>query len=182
MRIISGKYGGINLITPANNRITHPMGDRQRMAIFNIIGNASFKGAAVLDIYSGSGSLGMEALSRGSDSVTFVDNNFLAISAINDNLRKIKGNDNKKITVVKKTAENFIKNQKSKFDIIFADPPYDDIKLSTIEMIFSLLKPGALMVLSHPGRGEAPTGNNGVVVVDNRSYASANITFYRRIS
>lgn len=178
MRIISGKYRGMTIVTPKNNSITHPMGDRQRLAIFNIIGNDSMINANVLDLYAGSGSLGIEALSRGASSATFVDNNFYAISALKNNLLKI--NDNYAANIQKMTVENFLKQNKRYFDVIFADPPYDNMKLSTIEMIFGLLKPGALMVLSHPGRGEVPTGNNGVVVVDNRSYASANITFYRR--
>jgi 16S rRNA G966 N2-methylase RsmD len=65
------------------------------------------------------------------------------------------------------------------FDVIFADPPYTDPQLSTVSKLFGLLKPNALMVLSHPGKGEVPA-KNGVVVVDNRSYGNADLTFYRR--
>ena len=64
-------------------------------------------------------------------------------------------------------------------DLIFADPPYDDTQFSTVQTLFNLLKPGAVMVLSHPGKGEVPT-ENGIVVVDNRSYGNAFLTFYRR--
>ena len=73
-------------------------------------------------------------------------------------------------------------NAEAQFDLIFADPPYHDVQFSTVEKLFLHLKPGALMVLSHPGRGEAPTGAKGIVVVDNRSYGTASLTFFRRES
>ena len=65
------------------------------------------------------------------------------------------------------------------FDVILVDPPYHDPQFSTVEKLLDLLNPSALMVLSHPGKGEVPT-KNGVVVVDNRSYGNAYLTFYRR--
>ena len=65
------------------------------------------------------------------------------------------------------------------FDIIFVDPPYHDVQFSTAILLMGLLKPSALMVLSHPGRSECPT-RPGVVVVDNRSYGDATLTLFRR--
>ena len=67
-----------------------------------------------------------------------------------------------------------------KYDIIFADPPYKNPQFSTVSKLFGLLKPGGLMVLSHPGRGEEPNLGNEIVVVDNRSYGNAYLTSFRR--
>ena len=83
--------------------------------------------------------------------------------------------------IIRTTVSNWLATYKGDaFDIIFADPPYHDPQFSTVEKLFDLLKPGGLMVLSHPGRGEEPT-RNGVIVVDHRSYGNAVLTFYRRI-
>jgi 16S rRNA G966 N2-methylase RsmD len=66
------------------------------------------------------------------------------------------------------------------FDVIFADPPYHDVQFSTVSRLFSHLKLGGTMILSHPGKGEVPSGAKGIVVVDNRSYGNANLTYFRR--
>ena len=82
--------------------------------------------------------------------------------------------------LIKATVSNWLDTtNEDGFDLILADPPYHDTQFSTISRALSLLKPGALMVLSHPGKGEVPS-KNGVVVVDNRSYGNLNLTFYRR--
>ena len=68
------------------------------------------------------------------------------------------------------------------YDIIFADPPYHDLQLSTVSKLFAILKPNGLMVLSHTGRGEVPNLSElGIVVVDNRSYGNAHLTSFRRV-
>jgi 16S rRNA (guanine966-N2)-methyltransferase len=82
--------------------------------------------------------------------------------------------------VIRATVSAWSETSTDEFDIIFADPPYHDPQLSTVSKLFSYLKPGGLMILSHPGRGEAPSEVKGIVVVDNRSYGNANLTFFRR--
>ena len=178
VRIIAGQYGGQNIKTPHNNGITHPMGDRVRSAIFSIIGD-SIKGCDILDSFAGSGSLGFESLSRGAKSVVFIDNNIDAKNTILENIKKLNIND--KCTVIKTKINTYVDQTTEKFDIIFADPPYNDPQFSTVKLLFGLLKPGALMVLSHPGKGEVSFNGKKIVVVDNRSYSSAFLTFYRRV-
>lgn len=176
IRIISGKYGGRQIKAPDSGR-THPMGERVRNALFNSIGD-EIRGADVLDVFAGTGAVGLEALSRGADSVVFVEKDRLAQKILSENVKSLDVENTTEI--VRTTLSNWLTTYKGKhFDIIFADPPYYDTQFSTVKKLFSLLKPGGLMVLSHPGRGEKPT-EAGVVVVDNRSYGNAFLTFYRR--
>jgi 16S rRNA (guanine966-N2)-methyltransferase len=152
------------------------MSERARGALFNIIAE-ELPGANVLDAFAGSGSLGLEAMSRGAESVVFVEKDRIAAKIIQNNIDLLRIDQAK---VVKSTLSNWLDTtQSSGFDIIFADPPYHDPQFSTVTRLFGLLKPGALMVLSHPGKGEVPS-KTGVVVVDNRSYGNLNLAFYRR--
>jgi 16S rRNA (guanine966-N2)-methyltransferase len=176
IRIISGSLGGRKIEAPDNSR-THPMSERIRNALFNSIGS-EITGAKVLDAFAGSGAVGLEAISRGAISVTFVERDRIALKALTKNITSL-GVENK-CSVIRTTVGNWIDtNSTDQFDIIFADPPYHDTQFSTVRRLFGLLKPGGLMVLSHPGRGEEPT-EPGVVVVANRSYGNAFLTFYRR--
>lgn len=175
MRIISGEFGGRIIDAPSNKR-THPMSERVRNALFNSI-SSDIEDAEVLDAFSGSGSIGFEALSRGAKHVTFIENDRLAIKILKKNIDDL-GCENRATLVSGPVSSWLENNPDKKFDIIIADPPYHNVQFSTVKKLFGYLKSGALMVLSHPGRGEVPTAN-GVVVVDNRSYGTAALTFYR---
>jgi len=176
LRIISGKFGGRSIQAP-NGKITHPMSERVRGSLFNIISD-EIKDAEVLDIFAGTGSIGLEALSRGASHVTFVERDRIATKILAENIDAL--GVSSLVTAVQIGAGTWIeKNQGKLYDIIFADPPYNNVQLSTVSRLFGLLKPNGLMVLSYPGRGEMPTVN-GVVVVDNRSYGIAALTFYRK--
>lgn len=175
VRIISGKYGG-RVIDAPDRRSTHAMSERARNALFNSLAG-EVEGARVLDAFAGSGSLGIEALSRGADSAVFVEKDRIAAKIIQNNLDLLRTNNG---TVIKATVSNWIDtSDDEQFDVIFVDPPYHDPQFSTVKRLFGLLKPGALMVLSHSGKGEVPS-KTGVVVVDNRSYGNLNLTLYRR--
>jgi len=175
LRIISGKFGGRSIQAPSG-RLTHPMSSRVRGSLFNII-NEQLVGAEVLDVFAGTGSLGLESLSRGAKKATFIERDRLASKILIENIKSL--NVVASTTVVQIGARTWIdKNLDKSYDIIFADPPYNDLQLSTVSSLASLLKPNGLMVLSYPGRGELPTVQ-GVVVVDNRSYGTAALTFYR---
>ena len=176
IRIISGIYGGRNIKAPDSNA-THPMSERVRNALFNIVSD-EVKGANVLDAFAGSGAVGLEALSRGAAHVTFVERDRQASNALIDNVALLHAEH--LATLVHATVESWARTNDSQFDIILVDPPYDDTQFSTAFLLTKLLKPNGLMVLSYSGRGEAPTGTNGVVVVDNRSYGTASLTFFRR--
>ena len=120
MRVISGKYKGKNLIGFDIDG-TRPTMDRVKESLFGIIQNY-VKGSIVLDLFAGSGSLGIEALSNGASSCYFFDNNMELVNIIKKNTKDISG-----VHVMKSDYKNsleLLKNSNIKFDIIFLDPPY----------------------------------------------------------
>jgi len=176
LRIISGTFGG-RVIQAPTGKVTHPMSDRVRGSMFSIIGDEII-GSEVLDAFAGTGALGLESISRGAVSATFVERDRLAGAALANNVKTLGVDNNTTISQMGLDAW-IIKNENRLFDIIFADPPYDNLQLSTVSKLIGLLKPNGLMILSYPGRGEEPS-IMGVVVVDNRSYGNAALTFYRK--
>lgn len=172
--MIAGVYGSRTLDAPDRSS-THAMSERARNALFNSI-SGELEGAKVLDAFAGSGSLGIEALSRGAASATFIEKDRIAAKIIQKNIDML---SIKNAKVIKTTVSNWLDTSEGElYDIILVDPPYHDTQFSTVKRLFGLLKPGALMVLSHPGKGEVPS-KTGVVVVDNRSYGNLNFTLYR---
>lgn len=146
MRVISGTARGLKLNTPSGIE-TRPTLDRVKEAVFSML-LPYLNGAVVLDLFAGSGALGIEALSRGADKSVFVDNSEDAIKSINTNIKSAKITECS--TVLKTNAANFLQNCNQKFDIIFLDPPYakglyNDI-LHLIE-INRLLKDDGLIVV-----------------------------------
>ena len=166
VRITAGLYKGQKIATPGGK--THPMGERQRIALFNMA-SAYIPRARVLDAYAGSGALGIEALSRGASEVEFLEKSPTVAKKIRSNLRKL----DIKARVVSGDASNFTSSDR--FDVILADPPYDDFDLEGVEYLSGFLKSGGIMVLSHPG--EAPEMIE-LTLKKSRSYAGATISVY----
>ena len=181
IRVIAGRFGGRLLDAPKdNNTRTKPMGERIRNAMFNSIGN-EINGAQILDAFAGTGAVGLEALSRGAARVTFIERDKIAQKILSNNVSSLGVQNEAKI--ISAPVNSWIESGGAgKYDIIFADPPYKNPQFSTVSKLFGLLKPGGLMVLSHPGRGEEPNLGNEIVVVDNRSYGNAYLTSFRRES
>ncbi len=123
MRVIAGTAGGIRLEVPKND--IRPTMDRVKAAIFSSLGDRII-GARVLDLFAGTGALGIEALSRGAAEAAFIDHDRSAVEVIERNLKKagVSGR------VQKRDVFDFLKRRSSgkKYDIIFADPPYDRAK------------------------------------------------------
>lgn len=118
MRIIAGKAGRIAIKVPS--AVARPTTDFVRQAIFSILGE-KVEEARVLDLYAGSGALGLEALSRGAGSCTFVDEHRQAVSVINENLTKARLEGGHP---VRSEVRTFLKRDAATYDLIFADPPY----------------------------------------------------------
>ena len=175
IRLIAGYFGG-RIIEGSGTTRTHPMGERIRSSLFNILGS-EIEGAVVLDAFAGSGSLGLESLSRGAKQATFVERDRVAQKIIERNIALLGVQEQAKL--VKAPVASWLSTVDTQYDIIFADPPYNNLQLSTVFQLQKLLKPNGLMVLSYTGRGEVPT-DLGVVVVDNRRYGDAVLSFYRR--
>jgi len=147
MRIISGKARGLKLYS-LEGLETRPTLDRVKESLFNIIRN-NIKDSNVLDLFAGTGSLGLECISRGAKSVTFCDYNKKAIDIINKNILKAKFEE--KSQVINKDYIKCLEILKNnKYDIIFIDPPYDsDLAVKALELVFKvdiLEKDGIIVV------------------------------------
>lgn len=177
MRVSSGDLRGRTFDSPKGNK-THPMSERIKTAMFNSLkSRIELKGIRILDAYSGSGALAFESVSRGADFAWAIEKDKNAHQAILANIQKLNIGDKVKATRanVATWSDN---NLDEKFDLILVDPPFDNLNLSTIEKLGRHLKANGLMVLSHIGRETTPTVN-GVVVVDNRIYGNAALSYYR---
>ena len=147
MKIISGKYKGRNLLGH-DLEGTRPTMDRVKESLFAMIQDY-LEGSIVLDLFSGSGNLGIEALSNNAKKSYLVDNNKKAVQVINQNINNIGINNVKVLNMDYKKALSLFNKKKKKFNIIFLDPPYDTdfIELS-IELIdkYNLLEDNGIIV------------------------------------
>jgi 16S rRNA (guanine966-N2)-methyltransferase len=146
------------------------MGDRERGAIFNALKH-DLENATVLDAFAGSGAVGLEALSRGAKSVTFLENDKKALRTIAENIAKL---DVVKQATFAKSATGI----NGKFGIIVADPPYDKSQYALITKLLGHLKPDGIFVLSHSKTTPPPTFSN-LTLLSDKTYASANIKIYK---
>ena len=169
IRITSGLYKGHKITTPGGK--THPMGSRERIALFNMI-SEYISGSRVLDAYAGSGALGIEALSRGAADVEFLEKSPTVAKGIRNNLRGL----DLKARVFAGDAIDFTTNDG--FDLILADPPYDDYDLAGVEYLAGFLKSGGIMILSHP---DASPEISELKLLKTRKYAAAHLSVYVKI-
>jgi 16S rRNA (guanine966-N2)-methyltransferase len=120
MRVVAGRYGGRTLVAPRGNA-TRPTSDRVREAVFSTLG--SVEGARVLDLFAGSGALGIEALSRGAAQATFVDSAQAAVAAVRRNLEQLgERADVLRMPVLRALACSPVDAEE--YDLVFLDPPY----------------------------------------------------------
>ena len=161
VRITSGTFRGREILTPGGG--THPMGERERLALFNMITDRLLR-AQVLDAYAGSGALGIEALSRGARSCVFLERSAGAVKVIRDGA-----------AVQKDSVLDF--DMTEIYDLIIADPPYDDFKIAEVEHLAKFLKKGGCFVLSHP---DILTEIDGLNLIKTRQYARAHISIFTK--
>lgn len=148
MKVISGKYKG-RVLKGFDINGTRPTMDRVKESVFAMIQDY-VKGATVLDLYSGSGNLAIEAISNGSKKAYLVDNNIIAINTIKENIKMLNIDNTIIIKDEAKNALNKFINENKKFDIIFLDPPYQtdelDKSLTIINDNINLLSNNAIIV------------------------------------
>lgn len=168
IKITSGKFRGQAIKSPGS-KLTHPMGSREKLALFNMI-SEYLPDAKVLDAYAGSGALGIEALSRGAEEVVFVEKSPKISRIIRENLESL----GLKSKVYTEDTAKFTADET--FDIIIADPPYDNFGIDGVKNITKFLEKDGVFVLSHPS--EAPEIENLELQKTNK-YARAFISIYK---
>lgn len=183
MRVISGKARGTKL-SSIESLSTRPTLDRVKESLFNIIQN-NLKSAVVLDLFAGSGQLGIEALSRGADKAYLCDINRDAVKMIKQNLEKTKLKD--KAVVINEDYKKALRtlNTNEKFDIIFIDPPYkEDIAVDSIIDIIheSRLKENGIMIIETDEIERDLKEINkieNIKIIDQRKYGRASLIFIK---
>ena len=173
LSITSGKYRGRRLSTP-DGRHTHPMGARQKLALFNML-SAHLSGARLLDAYAGTGALGLEALSRGASSVDFIECDQTALCCLRQNLSILDEKDRSSVTIFAGKASNFASD--AFYNVILVDPPYDHFRPSEVDYLASFLAPGGILALSHPGNAPILPG---FALIKSNKYAKARISLYQK--
>jgi 16S rRNA (guanine966-N2)-methyltransferase len=174
MRIIAGAHKGHTIHAP-RGRDTRPTSDRVRENVFNIVG--PLDGAAVLDLYAGSGAMGLEALSRGAARAVFVERDADAVRAIERNLDKLRLAG----TIVRQDAVTALAAEAGshrKYDLVLVDPPYDmypDVQPQLARYLPSLLAPDGMLVVETDARVEPDLP---LRLRTTRKYGPARITIY----
>ncbi len=179
MRVITGKARGVVLKTPEGLQ-TRPTTDRVKEALFSII-QFDIPNANVLDLFAGTGQLGIEALSRGARSAVFVDAGQAACILVKENLRRTKLDTQGKI--VKGDYLNYLKNCHQQFDLIFLDPPYAEVFLENSLKCISeidILRSGGIIVTERPLEKELDLTLPGFVRSKDYKYGKTLITLYRK--
>lgn len=179
MRVISGKAKGHKLVAP-EGLDTRPTTDRIKETLFNIIAPDIYE-CEFLDLFSGSGSIGIEALSRGAQKAVFVDNGKIALEAIEYNLNHTKLSDNAEIIRTEVLpAIKMLGSKNVKFDIIFMDPPYmASLYKQTLMAILeaNLLKKDGYIIAEHPAKVELPVVE-GFKIVRTKDYKKTVMSFW----
>ncbi len=179
IRIIGGVLKGRKLVTVAGAQ-TRPTADRVRESIFNILGD-SVRGARVLDLYAGTGAMGIEALSRGAESVLFAEDHKAALAALEKNIRtcSLKSGVNTIRWNILNNL-NIIRSHKPGFNLVFIDPPYNkhmiQPTLSNLNMS-RCLDNGARLVLEHSAREPIPENLPQYEISDQRPYGKTLVSF-----
>ena len=179
MRVITGTARGVQLKTPDGMQ-TRPTADRVKEALFSII-NFDLPGAAVLDLFGGTGQLGIEALSRGAKSATFIDAREDACKIIRENLKRTKLESQGR--VVRSDYLAYLKRCREKFDIILLDPPYAEVFLeNALKCIteIDILQSGGIIVAERPVEKELPFEFEGYTRSRDYKYGKTLLTIYRK--
>ncbi len=179
IRIIGGELKGRKLVTVAGIE-TRPTADRVRESIFNIIGDC-VRGAHVLDLYAGTGAMGIEALSRGAQFVFFADHHKAALAALAKNLKTCLL-ENRASTIKWNVLDNLniIRSHRPAFNLVFIDPPYnkDMIRPTLSNLVMSqCLANGARLALEHSPREPIPSNQPEFEIVDQRRYGKTLVSF-----
>ena len=167
IRIIAGEFGGRRLKTPATDKV-RPTADRVREAWFSILQRA-MRGARVLDLFAGSGALGLEALSRGAVTADFVESHRMALAVLKANVKTLQVDD--RAAIHRLDALRFAERlQPGQYDVAFADPPYAGEQAARLVALFRLTPFARIFSIEHAADHPIPGD-------DTRRYGDTAITF-----
>ncbi len=181
MRIITGKARGLKLTTPKNMDV-RPTSDRVKESLFNIIGT-KIVGTRVLDLFAGTGNLGLEAWSRGAEKVVFIDESQASLQLVRSNITKAKAEKETKVlkgNAVKVIADLVAKGER--FDFIFCDPPYNKgLPAQIIEQVakYDIVAPGGYLVVEHSQHEILPELPIKLEIIRSEKYGETLISFLR---
>lgn len=178
VRVAGGAARGVPLAEPKGFRL-RPTSGLVREAIFNILATA-VEGARILDLYAGTGALGIEALSRGAARATFVEGEAACVEAILQSLARTGFSD--RASVLRARLPGALDRLDGLYDLIFLDPPYDDpAREEVLARLSSLLAPSGLVVYEHGSRYNPPVRPLGLELHDRRVYGDTAVAFYRHL-
>jgi len=176
MRVIAGRLGGRLFDSPHTHR-THPMSDKGRGALFNILGD--IEGLHVLDPFAGTGALSFEAISRGAASALAFETDRSAQHTIEQNIKNLQlGHEVKLIKAPANTWLQMPVNHDAQFDLVLCDPPHDNLQPNLLLRLSKAVIPGGILALSWPGSQEPPTFPY-FDQIEQRSYGDMQLIFYR---
>ena len=190
MRIISGKFKGTKIFDPIDKK-TRPLKDMVKESIFNFLTHSKkisldLERSNILDLYSGTGSFGLECLSRFADKVVFVEKDKDAIKILKKNIKKIKVENNTEIyftevykLIKKQTEQTYNQSDNKKFDIVFCDPPFKEIninKLVELIIVKNLIKKNGIIIL-HRHKKTKEKFIKYFKVIEERNYGISKIIF-----
>lgn len=187
MRIVGGTFRGRPLVAPEGRDAVRPTADRTREAVFNILMHRfqgqgfTFYDARTLDVFAGTGAMGLEALSRGAGRVTFLEQDGAALRALDANVRAMRADED---TDVVKGDATRPPTAPARHELVFLDPPYDrDLLTPALSALARAgwLAPDALCVAEHRFSDDL-TAPDGFEVLDERRYGKAKVTFLRWVA
>jgi len=167
LRIIAGDFKGRRIKTPAGEKV-RPTADRVREAWFSIL-QRSIRGARVLDLYAGSGALGLEALSRGATTAEFVEVHRQSLAVLKANIKSLGVED--RTTITRRDALKFAEHlHPGQYDVAFADPPYASEQAALLVAMFRMTPFARIFSIEHPAEQPIPGD-------DTRRYGDTAVTF-----
>ena len=178
MRVITGKARGTRLVTVSGNDIVRPTGEKAKEGIFSSI-QFDIEGRKILDLFAGSGQLGIEALSRGSKSAVFVDISDVSLKAVRENLTKT--GLNAFAEVIKADYSSYLLTSSKKFDIAFLDPPYNSGVLSdALIKTANVMSDFGIIICEHPSETVLPDMALDFKAVKKYKYGKIHVTIYKK--
>lgn len=176
MRIISGSLSKREFDSPKSGKV-HPMSEKVRGAIFNALGDIS--GLTVLDAFSGSGALALEAASRGASSVLAIEKDASVQKTVQTNINK--SGLEASVSAVRANARGWAKSNNASFDLVLLDPPYDNFQPELLINLAAKTKASGLVVISLPPSSHFQLSTSNFQLLKSKNYGDASLYFYRKV-